>query len=136
MGSFRPWTDEETTQLTEMLAAGKSAREIADALGRTDRAVWVRASRIRASGGYMPSLIGSRIKTMDRKHMHPLMRKVFKKAITEGDTVPRMAKRSGLSEFTIRQWMRSNPLLPNFVALANAVGYRVVLVDDDGREAA
>lgn len=131
------WTDAEMETLHRMLCAGASAREISKALpGRTERAVWVRASLVRRRGGHMPTLIGARIKTIDRKSLHPLMRKVLKKAITEGDTVPRMAKRSGLSEFTIRQWTRSNPLLPNFVALANAVGYRVVLVDDDGRESA
>lgn len=130
------WTREECDRLVVLARAGKTGPEIAKELHRTPQAVWCRLYKLRKGrgGAFMPRQ--SMLQRLDTSRMDPLVKRVLLRAITEGFNYKRLARRSGVSAAQISNWAHQNPQLPNFVAVANAVGYKVVLVHDDKREAA
>lgn len=60
-------------------------------------------------------------------HTHPLVRKLYRELELGGWTWAEIAKVSGVSEHTIRQWPRRHPRLDNVEAVLNALGLELVL---------
>lgn len=62
-----------------------------------------------------------------RDHLHPLVSEVFAKMKKQQLTLKAASLRSGVHVGAISGWARKNPSLPNFVAVANAVGFELCL---------
>lgn len=58
----------------------------------------------------------------------PLVRQFYALVNREQATLEEVESRSGVNRFTMRGWRRnSQPVLPNFEAAVNALGYELVI---------
>lgn len=131
------WTGAEVDRLREIVFAGGTLVDAARIIGRTYSAVRNKAESFRQAGAPLPDSRLTKLSRTDFGKAPPHVRKVFKHAKSEGFTIERLAKRAGLAHNTVKNMLEhGNPTWGNFVAVANAVGYRVVLIDQDGQEAA
>jgi len=131
------WTGAEVERLKEIIFSGGTLVEAATILGRTYSAVRNKADSFRIAGTPLPDSRLTKLSRVDFAKVPQPVRKVFKHAKSEGFTIERLAKRAGLAHNTVKNMLHhGNPTWGNFVAVANAVGYRVVLIDQDGQEAA
>ncbi len=121
-----------------MSKAGHSTAAIATHVGRSPRAVESKLVKLRRKGMKIPHMYKKPVlfHVIDEARINHLVKRVMKRAKTEGYSLTRLAKRSGVADRTIANWAHDNPQIHNFEAVANSVGYRLVLIDDEGREAA
>ncbi len=126
---MRKWTDAETETLLRLARERRTGREIAAALGRKPGSVWQKMQRIRQSG--RPCRLANQrgLRDIDRKSMHPIVRKILGAALTGGHSFKTLGRQSGVSWGTIRGWSKSSPKIENVEAVANALGFKLVLVD-------
>lgn len=133
----RNWTGAEVEHLRQIIFSGGTLVEAAKTLGRSYSAIRNKAELLREKGAPLPDSRLTKLRRVDFAKVPLAVRKVFKHAKDEGFTIERIAKRAGVAHNTVKNMLHhGNPTWGNFVAVANAVGYRVALIDDDGREAA
>lgn len=132
----RKWTADEEATLIRMVQEKHTSREVARALDRPVGSIWQKMERMRRQGriGFFANQRG--LRDIDRRRVHHLVRKILKRALVDGYTFKRLGKQSGVSWGTIRGWEFSSPKIENLEAVANALGFHLMLVDAEGREAA
>lgn len=61
------------------------------------------------------------------KNGHPLVAQLFSRMVERDYSYDEVAYYSGINKETLRGWRDKNPNLVNFVAVANSLGFDVVL---------
>lgn len=131
------WTLDEFKIAQDMAKARATHREIAAALGRTELAVKVKASRMAKQGKPICDRRKFKLVEVQSMAVPKVLKRVLKRAVDEGFTIKEIARRSGMSREAVRSMARyGNPRIGCFLAVAQVVGFDVSLrLRDDEREA-
>lgn len=124
----RHWTGAELERVRAMSKAGATHREIAAAIGRTKQAVKVKASVMAKQGRPICERRKFKLAEIQTMAVPTVMKRVLKRAVDEGFTLEKIAKRSGMSREAVRSMVRyGNPRIGCFLAVAQVVGFKVSL---------
>ena len=124
-----PWSTREIELLRKAHIAGESLEQIAATLGRSPRAVRAQLIRLRRRGEG-PPLRRTPLHGLEIKGCHPIIRRIFEVARTEGHTYGSLAKRVGISRGAITALMTRNPSFMTVIAVAEALDIQLKAVYD------
>ena len=127
----RVWTGAEVARLRRRLHEGATLVQVAAETGRTYKAARNVLYRLRNRGEMFPDSRLMKLSRVDYGNAPSVVRKVFKRAKEQGYTLDQLAKRSGLAPGTVSNMLQhGNPHLLNFLAVAGAVGLKIVMKTD------
>lgn len=128
--SLNRWSEQDNARLLDMWSQGYEVKEIARDLGREPKGVSSRIDYLRKTGRPVPRRMrrGGSYRAVQTRSCHPLVKFIYRELERQRATVPAVAARAGVSEYTIRTWARLyNPRLEPLTAVLGALGYELTV---------